>query len=204
MPTLTTIISALTAVSSIAVAAPLSVPLQSRQSSDPACVNGVKRIFEPELYNVYYFPGAVFPSKSTVINVFNDGRSGGYAEDQVARWTDIPAGAQNCTIGWSQAAERSFSVYGNGLVSFAQLSGIPDVVTADTIGAYNQDGAPEGAMDFTNWPQVTGNTPHIGGVVDCRSDIVVRMYKELGAGGGAGSVTLEQNASNGFWLEHSC
>ena len=189
------------ALSSIAIAA----PLKARQSTDGACVNGLTRVFMPELHNVYYYPSVEpFPARATTINIFNEGKPGGSAQDQVARWANLPVGIQNCTIGYSQAAERAFSVFDNGLVQFSQLSGLPNPVTSATVPAFEADGAKHGGLDFTYWPQTTGKAIHIGGAVDCRSEVVVRMYKDMSPYGGAGSITLEQSAENGFWLEHSC
>lgn len=198
-------IAIVAALSSITFAAPLAAPLRNRQSTDGVCVDGKTKVFMPELYNVYYYPGvAPFPSRATTINVFNEGRDGGSAQDQVVRWSNLPSGIENCTIGYSQAAERAFSVFDNGLVRFAQLSSLPSPVTSETVPGVAIDGAQRGALDFTSWPQTTGAAGHIGGPVDCGAEVVVRMYKDMSASGGAGSVTLEQDSTNGFWLEHSC
>lgn len=199
-------IAVVAVLSSIATAAPLVAPFKSRQAATAgSCVNGMTRVYMPQLYNVYYYPEIpAFPAKASTINIFNEGKQGGSAQDQIAQWVNLPAGIQNCTVGWSQAAERAFSVFDNGLIEFQQLSGIPDTVTSATVPAYEKEGAKRGAMDFTFWPQTTGKADHIGGPVDCGASVVVRMFKDMSSSGGKGSITLEQSAENGFWLQHSC
>ena len=204
MPFLTTAITTIAAVSSVALAAPLAIPVQPRQTSDAACVNGRVRLHTPELFNIYHYPGVTaFPATSTVLNIMN-GSNTGSAQDQVARWANLPSDIADCTFGWSQAAERSFSVYDNGLVRFSQLSGLPaDNVTADTIAPYQTSGARNGSIDFTFWPEIPGPATHTGGPVDCGSEVVVQLKKDV-VNGGPGSVTLQQDNQNGLWLEHSC
>lgn len=200
------IVIAIVALSTITLAAPFSLDLQQRQSPDPSCVNGVKRLYTPELFNIYYYPNvASFPSTSTVLNIMN-GSSTGSAQDQVARWANLPAGVQNCRIGYHQAADRSFSVYNNGLVRFSQMSGLPPAgtsITAQTITPFVVAGAKSGAMDFTFWPEVAGPFDHVGGPVDCGANVIVKLTKDV-TNGGPGSVTMQQNEGNGLWLEHSC
>lgn len=187
-----------TALSRVALAA----PIQQRQSSD--CVDGVTRIYTPDLFNIYYYNGVPeFPSTSTVINVMN-GSTSGSAQHQVARFANLSVNAESCTFGWSQAADRSFGVYDNGLVRFSQLTGLPaGNVTASTIEPFQSEDAKGGSIDFTFWPESAGPEDHVGGSVDCGAEVVILLTKDM-VSGGPGSVTMEQNQGNGLWLEHAC
>lgn len=197
---------ALVALSSLVQAAPLTYPLEQRQAPDPSCVNGIKRTYVPDMFNIYYYPDVPsFPSTSKILNVMN-GSETRSAQDQIARWANLPNNAKNCTIGYHQNADRSFSVYNNGLIRFSQLSGLPPAgtnVTAETIGPFQVPNAKTGSMDFTYWPELPGVFDHIGGPVDCGAEIFIKLTKDM-VNGGPGSVTMEQNDGNGLWLQHSC
>jgi len=196
-----TAITSLSALSSVVLAAPLAA-----RQSDSQCINGLKKIFTPELHNIYIYKDvSPFPSTSTILNVMN-GSSSGSVQDQVAQWSGIPATATTCTIGWAVTAERSFSVYGNGLIQYQQLPGLPPAdtnVTAETIAPFKDQGARDGSIDFTFWPEVAGPHVHKGGMLDCGNDITVYLSKDM-VNGGPGSVALEQNAQNGLYLEVNC
>lgn len=188
-----------------AVGTTLAAPLRSRQSPDPQCIDGQKKIFLPELHDIYIYKDvAAFPSGVTnTVNVMNGGSSGS-EQQQVAKWTEIPDTATTCEIGWAVTAERAFSVYDNGLVRFQQMTGLPsDNITVDTIKEFEVPSAKNGSMDFTYWPETPGPRTSIGGPVDCGVEIVVKLYKDM-VNGGKGSVTLEQNAQNGLFLAHDC
>lgn len=182
----------------------LAAPLTTRQSSDPQCINGSKKVFLPDLFNIYIYPNvAPFPSTATALNVMK-GSSSGSEQQQVARWQGIPTTATTCTIGWAMTADRAFSVYDNGLVRFQQMLGLPDPnVTVDTIKDYENPNGKTGSMDFTFWPETTGPRFSIGGPVDCGSQVVVKLWKDV-IDGGNGSVTMEQNAANGLFLSYNC
>lgn len=183
----------------------LAAPLITRQSSDPQCINGQKKLFLPELHDIYIYQNvAPFPSGATnTLNIMK-GSFSGSEQQQVARWTDIPSTATTCTIGWAMTAERAFSVYDNGLVRFDQMSGLPaSNITVDTIREFEVAGAKTGQMDFTFWPETRGPRVSVGGPVDCSAEIVVKLSKDV-IDGGNGSVTLEQNSANGLFVSYNC
>lgn len=194
-------ITSLSAISSVVLAAPLAT-----RQNDPQCINGLRRIFTPELHNIYIYKDVPsFPSASTILNVMN-GSSSGSVQDQVAKWSDIPSTATTCTIGWAVTADRSFSVYDNGLVRYQQLSGLPLAgtnFTAETIAPFKEQSAKNGSIDFTFWPEVAGPHLHKGGILECGSDVAVYLSKDT-VNGGPGAVVLEQNAQNGLYLEVDC
>lgn len=194
-------ITSVAAISSTALAAPLAI-----RQNDPQCVNGLKKIFMPELHNIYIYKDVPsFPSVSTTLNVMN-GSSSASVQDQVAKWSGIPSTATTCSIGWAVTEDRSFSVYDNGLIRFQQLSGLPPVgtnITAETVAPFKEAGAKNGSMDFTLWAELAGPHTHLGGLVDCASDVFFYLTKDM-VGGGPGSVTLEQNAQNGLYLGINC
>jgi len=135
-----------------------------------------------------------------------NGSSSGSVQDQVAKWSDIPSTATICTIGWAVSADRSFSVYDNGLVRYQQLSGLPPPgtnITAETIVPFREQSAKNGSIDFTFWPEVAGPHLHKGGMLECGSDVAVYLSKDM-VNGGPGAVVLEQNAQNGLYLEVDC
>jgi hypothetical protein len=194
-------ITSLAALISIASAAPVT-----RRQNDPQCIEGHKKIFTPELHNIYIYKDVPsFPSTSTTLNVMN-GSSSASVQDQVAKWSGIPSTTTTCTIGWAVTEDRSFSVYNNGLIRFQQLSGLPSTgtnITAETVAPFKEQSAKNGSMDFTAWAELAGPHVHIGGLVDCASDVAFYLTKDM-VHGGAGSVTLEQNAQNGLYLEVDC
>lgn len=103
-------------------------------------------------------------------------------------------------------ADRSFSVYDNGLVRYQQLSGLPLAgtnFTAETIAPFKEQSAKNGSIDFTFWPEVAGPHLHKGGILECGSDVAVYLSKDT-VNGGPGAVVLEQNAQNGLYLEVDC
>lgn len=178
-----------------------AAPLTPRQDSQ--CVNGVAQIFMPEMHNIYLYKGVPqFPSRGTILNVMN-GSSSQSVQEQVARWS-IPSTATNCEFGWSQAAERSFSVYNNGLINFQQMTGLPSSnVTAETIQPFLDPAGPSGSIDATLWPELPEAHSHLGGNVNCAANVVIHLSKNI-VEGGAGSITLEQDARNGLWLRYNC
>lgn len=102
------------------------------------------------------------------------------------------------------AAERSFSVYDNGLVRFQQMTGLPaDNITIGTIQPFIPEGSTSASIDFTFWPEIPGPRVSEGGLVDCKSEVIVYLTKDI-VNGGKGSVTLEQDAQNGLYLDITC
>lgn len=192
-------IIALAALSSTSLAAPL-LPRQAPPGGQ--CINGKIRTYQPQLHNIYYYSGAS-PSVTNTIKIFN-GTTNAPAQDQVAVWSDLPSDVTGCRIGYSQAVQRSFAVYDNGLVRFSQMSGLPDGdINSTSIQPLISSTATGGAMDFTFWPETVGAADHVGGLIDCGTQVAIYLYKDM-VNGGKGDVTMEQDAQNGFWLEHSC
>lgn len=102
------------------------------------------------------------------------------------------------------ASERSFSVYNNGLVRFKQMTDLPaSNITVGTIQPFIPSNSPGGGMDFTFWPETLGPRLSTGGIVDCASEVIIHLSKDV-INGGAGSVTLEQDARNGLYLDITC
>ncbi|KAK5951563.1 hypothetical protein OHC33_007241 [Knufia fluminis] len=196
-----TVIGSLATLSSITLAA----PLKARQD-DPQCIDGLKKIFMPEMHNIHIYEDVPeFPSTSTILNVMN-GSSSNSVQDQVAVWSNIPSTATQCSLGWAVTEDRSFSVYDNGLIRFFELSGVPPAgtnITAETIAPFMEEGAKNASIDFTFWAEQTGAHTHGGGLVDCKSEMAFYLTKDM-VSGGPGSVTLEQNAQNGLFLAIDC
>ncbi|KAJ9654633.1 hypothetical protein H2198_006379 [Neophaeococcomyces mojaviensis] len=181
-------------------AAPISNNLHTRQAA-PACNNGKAHLYQPELHNIYIYSGVPsFPSISNTFNVMN-GSSSRSEQQQVAVWRNVPA-STTCTIRWSVAADRSFSVYNNGLVASQQLVGLPPgAITADTIKGLESSKPPTSALDFTFWPEIAGPHDHVGPAMQCGSEVVVKLFKDPSA---PGSITLEQSQQSGLYLEVDC
>ncbi|OAX79532.1 hypothetical protein ACJ72_06145 [Emergomyces africanus] len=96
-----------------------------------------------------------------------------------------PKGAKKCNINWVQGAERKFVVKDSGLVELAPTK--PG--SSQTLGV----------ADFTNWPQVEGAHSHIVTTVDCEEEMTFKISLRSD-----GSVRLNQDANNGWYMEYSC
>lgn len=71
----------------------------------------------------------------------------------------------------------------------------------DTIQGLDNIDPPQPVLDFTFWPKVAVPHDHVGLMVQCDSEVVVRLHKDTHA---AGSITLEQIEQNGLHLEVGC
>lgn len=84
------------------------------------------------------------------------------------------------------------------------MSGLPSGnITLDTIQPFFNPVYPGGSIDATFWPETTGAHGHLGGTVNCGTEVVIHLTKNV-VEGGAGSVTLEQDSDNGLWLSYNC
>lgn len=76
---------------------PVTAPKVEERQTAAQCVAG--KLYQPELYNIYQYPGVIpFQSSAKAVNIMS-GSSSGSVQDQVARWR-VPASAKQCTVGW--------------------------------------------------------------------------------------------------------
>jgi len=183
-----------------ALAAPASYDLNTRQAT-PACTNGKARFYQPDLHNIYIYANTPsFSSTSDTLTVMN-GSSTKSEQQQIAVWHNVPS-STSCTMKWSVAADRSFSVYNNGLIGTQQLVGLPlGNITADSISGLESSTPPTSALDFTFWPEIAGPHDHVGPAVQCGDEVVVKLFKDDTA---PGLIMLEQDEQNGLYLEVDC
>lgn len=163
------------------------------------------RIWKPAMYNIY--PQAPDVSKPAVTGLHIETFEGKSQLEQVAVFSGIPAGAKQCTLGWSQAdkEDRVFVLKGDtGLTRIRQLSDIPepaDGISFSSVQPY--DDAPEQEAlgpDFTFWDdEQYDQWDHVGGQVDCANEIYLKVA--LYDPAAKSSLYLGQDEQNGLWLE---
>lgn len=169
----------------------------------PICAPGVHKLYSTSLHTIQ--PAKpdeeIFSSKNGPLNYFISNSGPGEesaTSEQVAIFSGIPASAKKCQINWSVAAERTFTVSGNGLTDVCTLkSPIPEKITYNTVQA--AVGVKVGSADFTNWPQSVGVQNHLVGSVDCSSDLALKL-----AIVNVGEVLLTPTPDTGFYVEYEC
>lgn len=169
----------------------------------PVCAPGVHKLYHTSLHTIQ--PAKpdteIFSSKNAPLNYFISNSGPGEEDatsEQVAIFSGIPAAAKFCRINWSVAAERSFTVSGNGLTDICTLKNpIPEKITYNSVQA--AAGEKVGSADFTNWPQVAGVQDHIVGSVDCSSEMAFKL-----AISNVGEVLLTPTPDTGFYVQYEC
>ncbi|KAF4454246.1 hypothetical protein F53441_3246 [Fusarium austroafricanum] len=197
MPSLTNTFTALACLLAVAGAVPTALPRAAK------CPSTGKASVEPSaLYNI--FPKAPDASKKSIgfnVETYNNASQ----VEQVLAFTDIPAGAKSCSVGWKQGKlpERLFIAKGgDALTEIKQLSGVPDKsVTYASVKKFDTAKDTIGAADFTNWDTLPAQG-HIIGSIDCKSTIYLKAA--LRNPDGNTKVFLEQNDQNGLYIEYSC
>ncbi|RBR04414.1 uncharacterized protein FIESC28_11567 [Fusarium coffeatum] len=198
MPSFANTFLALASLLAVSSAAPTVVP---RASSCPS--TGKARAQPSALYNVYpSAPNVAKKSPGFHIETYNNASQ----VEQLLVFSDIPAEAKSCSVGWAQGErpERIFIVKGgDGLTSVKQLSGFPDAknVNYNTAKEFDTIDESVGAADFTNWDDLPAQG-HIIGSIDCKSSIYLKAA--LRNPDGNTKVFLEQNSKNGLYIEYSC
>ncbi|KAM0350681.1 hypothetical protein ACHAPU_003172 [Fusarium lateritium] len=199
MPSFTNTFAALASLLAVTSAVPTALPRASSK-----CPSSGKARHEPSaLYSV--FPGSPDMAKKSSgfhVETYNNASQ----VEQLLVFTDIPASAKDCSLGWAQGErpERIFVVKGgDGLTELRQLSGFPDPksVTYETAKEFDTGDKPVGAADFTNWDDLPAQGHIIGGI-DCKSTIYLKAA--LRNPDGNTKVFLEQNSKNGLHIQYSC
>ncbi|KAI0024049.1 hypothetical protein F4780DRAFT_727272 [Xylariomycetidae sp. FL0641] len=155
----------------------------------------------PTLHALHPATPSQVSDPSTTIDLERTGDAS--VTEQVAVFSGVPANASACYLFWSQAdaGARTFSVDGSGLVDVAQLASVPATFSSAGVAALAANPVVEAAADFTSWdaPEY-GATEHRVGAVDCMADMAFLL--RLRGTNGDGHVLMEQDASNGFYIQY--
>lgn len=219
-PITSTLLSLLSLTSTALVAAsPIAVATESHRSSSSKVLprapgnETTGKIWKPTMYNIY--PQSPDVAKPAVSGLYVETFEGKSQREQVAVFTGIPAGAKQCSLGWSQAGkdDRVFILKGDsGLTRIRQLSGLPsssggddtsssDAISFSSVQPYDDAPEEEGlGPDFTLWDdEQYDEWDHLGGQVDCAEEIYLRIALRDPAT--KASLYLGQDEQNGFWVE---
>lgn len=127
--------------------------------------------------------------------------------EQIVVFRDIPAGAKDCSVSWSQGErlQRLFIVKGDDALSTVrQLSGFPkdgEDVSYDSIMPFDNAENNVGGPDFTNWDDREESSHDIG-EVECAETLYFKV--SLRNNDKDAMVLLQQDESNGYSLLYSC
>ncbi|KAH9986403.1 hypothetical protein F4779DRAFT_611826 [Xylariaceae sp. FL0662B] len=176
-------------------------------SSTAACPTGTAKakVNKPTMYNLHPSqPELAGPSVSHL--EVQAGKDVAPLE-QVAVFKGIPEGAKYCTLGWSQAdaANRNFTVTGDGLITVSQLTGFPadgEPVSSTSVAPFEDPAAPKTTPDFTEWDKSQGASDHMNGPLTCGTEMYLKLAKAEGTDDG--HVYLEQDDKNGLFVQYSC
>ena len=121
---------------------------------------------------------------------------------QVITFSDIPASAQNRSLGWAAYPGSKLTTEGEGSVSVFELDHLPTApVTWNTLHASENNliGKQVGSPAFTGWN--VGNTEHDVGPVDCKSDMA--FFTRIPEGK-EGRVKIQHSGGSRWFLEFDC
>ena len=121
---------------------------------------------------------------------------------QVITFSDIPASAQNRSLGWAAYPGSKLTTEGEGSVSVFELDHLSTApVTWNTLHASENNliGKKVGSPAFTGWK--VGNTEHDAGLVDCKSDMA--FFNRIPEGK-EGRVKVQHSGGSRWFLEFDC
>ncbi|KAI5859998.1 hypothetical protein GGS23DRAFT_599926 [Durotheca rogersii] len=167
-------------------------------------------IWQPTLYNLW--PSEPARAEAAVSGVAISAGEPGGAREQAVAFRGVPAGARDCVLNWAQAAEAAaarpgFAVEGSGFAAVRPLTGFPAAgapVSAAAVAPFVDPAAKVAHADFTFWDRDPAAWNHTVGPVaaGCAPDLYFRLW--LDTANGDGSVSLQQDRQNGFYLSYTC
>ncbi|KAI0889307.1 uncharacterized protein GGS22DRAFT_153618 [Annulohypoxylon maeteangense] len=179
-------------------------PTTSVTAAPPTATCQSGSIWQPTMYNLDLLQPDLSQTPVTYLQVQASGAS--KQLEQVVVFSGIPAGAKTCNLMWAQAAEaeRTFVVDGSGLAAILPLTGVPSLVSANSIKPYlpAADTKPV-HPDFTFWDKQSKDAAtHTVGRFNCAEEVYYKI--QLDTQNGDGRVYLEQDGKNGLYVTYEC
>ena len=179
---------------------PTYTPPNSSPVDEPACTAGMtNQRYDPRVNGVSREMGdTAYP----IDNIVNNWSTKDVVVGQVITFSDIPANAQNCSLGWVAHDGSTFVAEGEGSVSVFELNSLPTVLpTWNTLHAPGKNviGKQVGSPAFAGW--TVGDSEHSVGSVNCMPDMA--FFTRIPEGK-EGHVEIQHSGGSGWFLEFDC
>ncbi|KAI0886493.1 uncharacterized protein GGS22DRAFT_157986 [Annulohypoxylon maeteangense] len=208
MPSLTTLLTPLTALLALAKALPTKPASIAVRNTTCTGTGSTTRVYASELYTLFPTdPDLSSPAVQDFHVQYNNQTN--LTISQAAHFSGLPSGATGCAFGWSQddASVGVLVAGGDGLLAGRQLSGFPDTtegVSAAAVAPFDTAGADgEFHTEFTGWDREVKGTYHSSGPgkITCAEDVFVIIEKPRTTNG---NVFLKRTAGAGLFIDYIC